>query len=682
MHSEEFTHLPLAQQAAAFSWCDAIDQMPGWEVRSTEQAIQRLAETMHTTPKTARRMYDWSRNGKVLADGRRIHGWRVFCDLRKCTVAGVKGVPEATALWFRQGLDEFKGRKNCRKQAYNRVIAAWKMGMPIPGYATPPPSGPNGVPDGWSYGNFCVLVRQPKYTQALAHTGAKAAARYAFQVPMTRVGLEVGQYYMVDDSWGDFNVKCTLKSVPMRLLELCALDLYSGSKFCYGLKPEQMNDETGVRQRLQKRDMRFLAAAMFSLHGYRRVGGTTMICESGTANPGEDLAKVLFDNTSGAIRVEIGGVRGTPAFPGYYAGRRGGNPRFKAALESHFNLDRNATALLIGQVGSNERVNAPEELHGRKDADEALLTALRKFELPPEKIEMIRWNFMLMSQAQSLLGNIYAYLEGRTDHDLEGYEEAGLVTGEVRVDPRSPLWTPTYALPASTPDQYAALQALMRIDGCFRLRKMSPQEVFARGSSGLSKIPMSLLPAIIGVDLAEERKLNDHGGFLFEDTSIAPAPIRFLGLATDVNERQVLLRDGETYLTFLNPFDPRYLLVCDSRARYIGRCLRVNKVSRANAEELHEAMGQAAHHNAAVAREFLGRNAERADNLQADQEHNAALLAGAPVTPDEKSEQRARDRVIRKLDPETLLDEGERGDAVEPVEVAAGADDFDPTNLL
>lgn len=682
MHTADYAGLPISQRTAMHQWCDALTAMPGWDCRSMEARIQRLAEVMHTTPKTARRMYGYSINGKVLQDGRRIYGWRVFCDFRKCSVAGIKGVPEATALWMRQSLDEFKGRKNCKKQAYNRCVSTWKMGAPIPGYATPPPSGPGGVPEGWSYSNFCMLVRQPKYTQTLAHTGHKAAAKYAFDVPMTRVGLEVGQYYMLDDSWLDFKVKRSLKSDPLRLLELCALDLYSGSKFCYGLKAESIDDETGVRKRLQDRDMRFLTAAMFSLHGYRKIGGTTLICESGTAKVKEDIAKALFDNTSGAITVETGSVRGCPAFPGYYAGRRGGNPRFKAALESRFNLDRNATALLVGQVSNNERVSAPDELHGREECDEAILKALKGLQLAPEKVEMLRWNFLLFSQASDLIANIYAHLEGRTEHDLEGYEEAGLVTGEVRLDPRSPHWTPTYALPAATPDQYAALQALMRIDGCFRLRKMSPCETFTRGSTGLAKIPMSLLPAIIGQDLAVERKLNDHGGFTFEDAAISPAPLRFVGLAKDVNEREILLRHDETYLTFLNPFDPRYLLVCDARTRYIGRCLRVNKVSRSNAPELHEAMGRAAHHNAAVAREFLARNAERADILQDDQAHNAAILAEAPVTPDEKAEQRARDRAIRKMDVETLLDEGERGDAAEPVGVTVGADDFDPSNLL
>ena len=681
-HSAEFSQFPIDERANMYRWLDAVEAMPGWEVRSVEQAIQRLAETMHTTPKTARRMYDYLRKGKKLPDGSKVYGWRVFCDFRKCSVGELKGIPEATALWFRQELDQFKGRKNCRKQAYNRCLAAWKMGMAIPGYATPPPSGPDGVPDGWSYANFCKLVRQPKYVLTLAHTGPKASARYAFQVPMTRVGLEVGQYVMVDDSWTDFNVKRTLRSEAMRMMELCALDLYSGSKFCSGYKPESMDDETGARKRLQERDMRFLLAAVFALHGYRKVGGTTLICESGTAVVRDDLAKVLFDNTSGAITVETGSVRGSPAFPGYYAGRRGGNPRFKAALESHFNLDRNATALLVGQVSNNERVSAPEELHGRKAYDEALLKALKGFSLAPDKVELLRWPFLLFSQAREILCNIYAYLDGRTDHDLEGFEEAGLVTGEVRLDPRSPNWVPTYARPASTPDQYAAMQALMRIEGCFRLRKMSPGDVMARGSRGLAKIPMHLLPAIIGEDLAEERKLNDHGGFLFEDPSIAPAPMRFVGLATDVNERQILLRHDETYLTFCNPFDPRFLLVCDARARYIGRCLRVNKVSRANEEDLHEAMGQAAHHNAAVAREFLARNAERADILQADEEHNAALLVGAPVTEAEKDDARARDRAIRKMDPGTLLDEVEVSDAAEPVAVGVGADEFDVNNLL
>lgn len=680
MATAEFANIPPTERAAMFAWCDACDAMQGWECSSKEQAVQRLAERMHTTWKTARRMADWARKGKPMADGNVLRGWRVFVDLRKCSVGAVTGVPEGTALWFRQTVDEFKGRKNCRHQAYQRCLAAWKCGADIPGYQTPPPSGPDGVPVGWSYATFCKLVRQPKYVQTLAHTGMKAARSVGFTLPMTRVGLEVMQYVLVDDSWLDFKVKRTLKSEPMRLLELAALDLFSASKFCYGLKPEVMDDETGVRKRLQARDMRFLMAAVFSLTGYRKIGGTTIVCESGTANVSDDIAQALFDHTGGAIKVDTGSVRGSPAFPGWYAGRRGGNPRFKAALESRFGLDRNATALLTGQVSNNERVSAPEELHGREEVDGALLKALKDFQLPPDKVDLIRWPFLLMSQARSLIDLIYDYLDDRKDHDLEGWEEAQLLTGDVRVDPRSPHWTPTYALPCKTTEQQAALSAIMQLEGCFRMRRMSPTEVMTRGSRGLTRIPMSLLPAIISKDLAEERKLNDHGGFLFEDTSISPSPLRFLGTAMDVNEREVLLRHDETYLTFLNPFDPRYLLVCDARARYIGRCLRVNRVSRANLPELHEAMGMVSHQNAAVAREFMARNAERADIIADDAAHNAALLSGAPVTPDEKANERARKRAIGTMDPGTLLDGSQEDDDQTVVAVADA--ELDTSKLL
>jgi hypothetical protein len=540
-------------------------------------------------------------------------------------------IPSATVQWWKQIIEQFKGRKTCMAQAHKRCIEIWRVtDYPIPGYDIRPPADVHGIPRGWSYSNFLQLVKESKFVRSLATTGAKAASQYAFHIPTTRVGLEAGQYIMLDDVWHDFKVKPSLKAPAGRLLELTALDLFSAKKVCYGLKCETTDDITGIRKRLQERDMRFLLAAMFSLHGYRKAG-TTLICEAGTAVVREDIAKALFDCTGGAIHVETGKCKGSPAFPGWYRGRAGGNPRFKAALESSFNLVHNATAMLAAQTGSNERVNAPEELYGRMENDKALLKAISGIQLRPEKLEMMRWDFMLMSQASGILGDIYAWLDGRQEHDLEGWETAGLVTGQVRVDPRSPHWTPTYALPMLTKEHADAMAALTKIPGCFSLRKMAPAEVWERDAATFAKIPMSALPQIIGADLATERKLNDHGAFLFEDASVSHESMRFQGIAINAHGHQVLLNNGEAYQTFCNPFDTRFLLVCDARGRYIGRCERVNKVCRADDEGLHQAMGQAAHANAARARSFLSRNAGHAESKAAANQWNETVMSGAPV---------------------------------------------------
>jgi phosphoserine phosphatase len=42
---------------------------------------------------------------------------------------------------------------------------------------------------------------------------------------------------------------------------------------------------------------------------------------------------------------------------------------------------------------------------------------------------------MLFSQAADILEDIYRYIDGRAEHDLEGWEAAGMITGEIRGTP-------------------------------------------------------------------------------------------------------------------------------------------------------------------------------------------------------------------------------------------------------
>lgn len=178
---------------------------------------------------------------------------------------------------------------------------------------------------------------------------------------------------------------------------------------------------------------------------------------------------------------------------------------------------------------------------------------------------------------------------------------------------------------------------------------------------------MSILPEIIGADLSEERKLTDHGSFTFEDASISHEPMRFVGIAVNPQGHQVLLKDGETYRTFCNPFDTRFLLVCDSRGRYIGRCERVNKVCRADDEGLQRAMGQAAHVNAARARAYLARNADHAEKKAEDDQWNEKVLSGAPVLDVEiETEMIVRNTRVTAGDREAATEHGEMVGAAVP----------------
>jgi hypothetical protein len=229
-------------------------------------------------------------------------------------------IPAATIRWWGQMAEQYTGRKNVYRRAYEACIhvARLKVHM-IPGYENCggyPELGAGGVPRGWSYRTFCRSMPQDDYSRTIARTGRAAAATYRPGVYTTRVGLRCGSVYMLDDVWHDFYVKPTLKSESMRLLELCCMDLFSAKRVLYGTKAER-EDDNGVRERIRERDMRFLLAAVLSLHGYRK-DGTVLIGEHGTAIIRENVERILHDRTGGAITVQRGGITDSPALPGWY----------------------------------------------------------------------------------------------------------------------------------------------------------------------------------------------------------------------------------------------------------------------------------------------------------------------------------------------------------------------------
>jgi len=671
----EWARIPDGPRETAARWIEALEAMPQWGCASVSSAMERLALELQTSQATARRMYDYARRGRDLG-GRLVHGWKALVDWRRVSDVG-EVVPAETVTWWRQIYERYKGRANCGRRAHHDVVQVLKLKLhPIPGYERVggfPPAGPRGLPEGWSYRNF-MRAMPNQFVKVVNRQGRSAGAAFRPLVVTTRVGLEVGQVYMFDDVWHDFEVKPTVTAKAQRLLELCCLDLFSAKRVCYGLKPE-IEDSEGVRRRIAERDMRFLLAATLSLHGYRR-DGTVLVSEHGTAVIREDIRAVLYDATGGKITCADSAIEDRPALLGWYAPRGRGNFRIKAALESSFNLVHNATAMLPGQIGSMERVNAPDEIHGRRKVDQALVKAISGMDLSPERLDMLHWPFWPYWQAADLLDDVYAWLDARTDHHLEGWEKAGLVTGEVRLSKESHVWHPTYLLAQGTDEERAALEALMRVPAMFRHRRLSPAEVWHRDAQALQKLPMSVLPMILGRDLGEERKVNDRGQFSFQDSTLDPEAVSYTAIAENEHGDQIMLQDGERYLTFVNPFDLRWMLVCDARGRWIGRCARVQPVCRTDTKALHEAMGRVARVESLRLREWRGRHQGEAAQRQADERHNALVLAGAPVTRSEKQEAAAR----AQFAPVDLVGE-EDGEAL-PAAAPAGAGDFSSEVLL
>lgn len=525
-------------------------------------------------------------------------------------------------------------QRKCRP-AYRSLIRqweAWRAGdrkKAIPGYDKCPPAEPaTGRPRGWEYSN--LMRHRPTRFELLAHRqGRSAAADARPLVFTTRAGLSVGEYYLFDDFWHDLKVVQLGQRRAQRLLQFHALDLFSACNFARGYKPIVEDAMTGAMERLKEAEMVFLVAHVLGTFGYREQG-TVLVVEHGTAAIRPDLEAKIADLTGGAVRVERSGMEGAAAFAGMYAGRSKGNYRFKAALESMGNLIHNETAdvrLIPGQTGSNSRLNAPEELHGRDRHMDALLRAI--VALPADRAALLRLPFLEFRQAVWVMDEIHDRINGRIDHELEGWQEAGLLTSEWRISPDQP-WLPMSRLLSLPQEQRVAMEHYVGAQqDLTRARRLSPQEVWDRGRRALTKLPPHKTAMLLYELSGKSGECTVRDSLIeFEDKDLSPSPLRYRAAARLPARPEEPLQEGEKFRPVINPLNLDELHLFDARGGYVGACPRWKSPTRSDTEALQRQMGQAAK----IERELLEPVARRGADITRqrieDARHNAEVLKG------------------------------------------------------
>lgn len=609
-------------------WFKVIDELETADKITI--AAGRIAERMalyvgFSRQNILRRYYAYKQTGD----------WHSLVNAAKLPRDEMRLPPEFVAEWQKRCM----ANQRKMKPAYRELIRDWRRGESIPGYgvwqeywsAARPGitflSCPTDLPSGWTYENLW-RYRPTKGELAAARQGRGAFAGYRPKVMSTRVGLKVGQYIVFDDVEHDLlvNVIGTNRKA-LRPLELGALDLFSACKFFYGTKPTLQDELEEKKIKLKEREMRFLLAVVLTRHGYR-ADGTVLLVEHGTAAIREDVEDAIARVTNGAIRIDRSGIGGAPACDAFFEGRPIGNSRFKAALESHWNLTHNETAALPGQLGK-DRDHAPEELHGLQRYNTYLLNAVHA--LPPERAAMLRFHVLNYDAFCEIYARIVEHINSRTEHELEGWEQSGLTVNEYEIAPGLPLITDRQIL--SLPeDKQIAMRGVLRL---VRGRKMSPREVYQAGAHELVRLPAYLTTEILGPDLAVERRLGDDSVFEFEDRDLGPGAQRYLGVVQSPDGRRVKLAPGETYLTYCNPFAGDALIVCSAargRGGVIGIAPKWDSVSRTDLDAVHRRMGEAK----ALEREALlpvaRAGADKARELVELRRHNAEVARGLPIT--------------------------------------------------
>ena len=562
----------------------------------------------------------------------KARGWRGAVDGR-VLARQEEGLPWAFVCEFRRRVESYQ--RNGGRSAFAALCADWKSGQVIPGYETV--TDRSSFPKGWTYANLMKVAAKAgtKAQLVAARIGKAAAAPYLPRVFSTRVGLYPASHYMFDDLWHDNFVHWRGKAV--RVLEFDALDVFSGAKIDWLMKP-RFERADGTFDGLKEAQMRSLLAKIYGEIGYSPRGTENMV-EHGTAAIREPVERLLWDRTGGLVRVRRSGMTGSEqAVAGWFRGEGKGNPRFKAPLESARNLFHNRFSMLAAQTGLDAE-SRPESTAGLLRYHDMLMRAVSA--LGPQLLGLLRLPLLTFDQFGQLAMAIYDAINRRGEsaqfgtHELEGWAQCGHLVTEYRLSAGSDIWMPPSEFLALPEPEQIAITALVRADAqrYARVRPLSPREVWTAGRKDLVTLPAPVLAEILtGGVIAEgpcARVLPVRGAYFeFDDQLLGPGEHRYSAEITELNGRVQELPHGEKYLAVIDPAGHR-LFIHDARGRFLGTAGRDVRVSRADDEGLRHRFGEVSRRTSNALRPLSQRHAASGQETVEMMRHNADVTERA-----------------------------------------------------
>jgi hypothetical protein len=554
-------------------------------------------------------------------------------------------------------------------RALHRQLKRWRNGdatAAIPGYDAPPPGDP---PKGWSARNLARYFPSKFELDATRRGQNYAVGKRGPQTFTTRAHRWHMSDVMIDDVWHDNFV--VFGKQLCRVLELDALDVFSGALMLWGTKPRLKREDGTFDTRLAGY-VNMLMAGLFGSHGYAP-RGTTILAEHGTAALSEAAAKILFDASNGLITVRESGITGEEQAIIGWRGQGKGNSRFKSCLEVHHSLKHNELAGLPAQTGLS-RETRPEYTHGILQEDEKLLQAMSILEkVNPARASRLRTRLLDYHSAfVPVLMDIYGIINQREWHNLEGWHLIpGNIQIEYRLAPQSDQWLSNedfLALPEVSQD--AILSAATEDDRYLRRRRLSPAAVVQRERRDLLKLPdwaVADLLHLCGSDGKWARKGKVAGAYfnLIYDIDLYPEPLRYESRVQKPDGAWEQLRDGD-YEVMVNHFDLSRLYVRDAAQHFLGVARRAERVDRGDADALRRDWGHQSHRLCELTAPLIKRHDADIKEETARLKHNAGVFA--EQTQEETALERRLDRRARK---ETGTVE-DLGSAPQPAPPASG----------
>lgn len=581
--------------------------------------------------------------------------WKVLVDKRKSATHRAEQALTRSAAFAAELVRRVEKHQRKNFPAFRELRKDWSARrITIPGYETWP--GWPQIPAGWSDCNLGRIVKEHTNLARLSSLRIGTSSKtnpFLPHVLTTRVGLWPGAVIQLDDVWHDNIVTFGKNRRPARVLELGALDLFSANRFHFGAKP-RLRRETGSWETIGGADMRMFIAGMFHRFGYSPQG-TMLMSEHATAKVSEHIARSLYDATGGMIRVDYQPIEGKQAaLCGFWNGTEGGNFRAKACLESTHNLMHNDLAALPMQTGSpSSGLQGPVTTDRMLAYIERILKSV--IEKVPHRAHLLRLPTLdFHTQFYPFLLDYYQFgLNGRTDHDLEGWQALGNVINEYTTIPGSgQFFDEETFLKLPMPSQIAIRTAAQEDPSSWsRRRNLSPAEVFERRPKFLP-IPPTVLCDMLGSDLA--REVTARRGFLeFSDQAIACDPLIYQARFISGPRHGREIPHGEKCKMFVLPFDDATAIVVDAKDRYLGEVPLYKRVlpidpsafgsdapfeSRPDirSHDLQKAAGEKHSRIADILEPSRILHADRVQEARELREHNRRVIDGEPVTEAER----------------------------------------------
>lgn len=353
--------------------------------------------------------------------------WRVLVPKWR----GPLALPKEFTEFFQTRVEQNK-RENAARAVMMQIRDEWARGEEIAGYGTwreyyaaqfperdvPLQYPPLFFPRGWSQSNL-YTKQTSKSERMLARRGIAAAKRFLPHLVRDTSTLRPMELIVIDDFETDIIVQArnpiTGRAELVTCTGLLALDVATRRRLGLALKPRFKGDEER-RQAITRADVQGLLHSVFSSFGIPKGWGITILCENASAAI-SDAAELMLQTLLGVQVARTGLLAHKTLANGFT--EKGGKPWEKGWIESTFNIAWNHAGAFAGQKGASYQLK-PGDLEARLLYAEKLLATEG---LSEEQQNELQTGFFSADEAITAYARIFDFLERRTKHQMQGFEE-------------------------------------------------------------------------------------------------------------------------------------------------------------------------------------------------------------------------------------------------------------------